>query len=259
MTGGLRTRNIEKTSRPGEPLVSIITVVRNGRAHIEQTISSVRNQSYPNIEYIVIDGVSTDGTLDILKKHEDQIDLWVSEPDGGIFFAMNKGIALAKGDIIGILNADDHYFTHTVRHVVEAYKRTGAAIFHGDMQLLDATAARMRPDITKMNEKPAIFHPTCFVKKQVYEKAGSFDTRFRISSDYELLLRCVRQGFPFHYIPEILTAFRPGGMSASCASNIEGYRIMKMHKTGYHRNVIVRAIKCYVKSFLKKLINLKKG
>jgi glycosyltransferase involved in cell wall biosynthesis len=259
MRGGLRTKNIKKQSSSGEPLVSVITVVLNGRAHLAETIRSIRGQTYKNVEYIICDGGSTDGTLEILKQNEDVIDLWVSEKDGGIFYAMNKGISLATGEIIGILNADDHYYPETIRHVVEADRYAGADIYYGDMALLtDREPVRMRPDIHQMDQKPAIFHPTCFVKKHVYEKAGAFDTRFRISSDYEFLLRCIRKGFRFQYVPEVLTAFRPGGMSGSCASNVEGYHIMKMHRTGYHRQVIVRAVKCYVKSFLKKLINLKK-
>ena len=239
--------------------MSVITVVLNGKAHLAQTIQSIRGQSYKNIEYIVCDGGSTDGTIEMLKQNEDVIDLWVSGLDGGIFLAMNKGISLAKGEIIGILNADDHYFPDTVKHVVLADKKESADIYYGDMLLLGEKEERMRPDISKMNEKPSVFHPTCFVKEHVYEQAGVFNTRFRISSDYEFLLRCIRMGFRFHYVPEVLTAFRPGGMSGSCASNIEGYHIMKMHKTGHHRSVIGRAIRCYLKSFVKKLINLKKA
>lgn len=259
MKGGRRTKDTGKESGPGKPLVSVITVVLNGCAHLEQTIQSIRSQSYKNIEYIVCDGGSTDGTLDILKANEDVIDLWVSEPDGGIFFAMNKGITMAKGEIIGILNADDYYFPDTVRYIVDADKKVNADIYHGNMLLLGGKEEYMRPDIRKMNEKPSVFHPTCFVKKDIYEQAGLFNTRFRISSDYEFLLRCMRMGFKFHYVPEVLTAFRPGGMSGSCASNIEGYHIMRMHKTGYHRSVIARAFRCYLKSFLKKLINLRKA
>jgi hypothetical protein len=107
-----------------------------------------------------------------------------------------------------------------------------------------------------MNEMPAIFHPTCFVRKSVYDKAGMFDTKYKISADYDFLLRCLKQNFSFHYIPEVFTCFRLGGMSTSCASNIEGYKIMKVHQTGHHQKIIFRGIKCYVKTFIKKVINL---
>lgn len=260
MKGGLREKGILKQGTEEQPLVSVITVVRNGKKHIEKTIESVIGQSYPNVEYIVVDGNSTDGTQDILKNYESKIDYWISEPDGGIYFAMNKGIGLAKGSIIGILNADDYYYPDAVKQVVEADKKAKAGVYHGDLVLLEASGEkRCKPDINLMDEKPAIFHPTCFVKKEVYEKIGLFDTQFRISSDYELLLRCIRKGVAFKYIPEALTAFRPGGMSSSCASNIEGYKIMKMHQTGHHRSVIIRGLKCYTKHFIKKILFLKKG
>jgi len=263
MKGGLRLKGKEKSASAQGPLVSIITVVLNGEKHIEQTIKSVLNQTYSNIEYLIIDGGSKDRTLDILKRYEDKIDYWKSEPDKGIYFAMNKGISLSKGKIIGILNADDFYMEDAVTKIIEAHCKQEADIYYGDMLLVEENTSaspknRMKPDISKMNEKPAIFHPTCFVKESVYEKAGLFDTQFKISSDYDFLLRCIRKNFKFHYVPEVITAFRAGGISASCASNIEGYKIMKMHKTGYHRAVIFRGIKCYVKTFLKKILHLKK-
>lgn len=260
MTGGTRIKGIQRASRPGEPLVSVITVVRNGEKHIGETIRSVTEQSYRNIEYIVVDGASADGTVQILENYNDKIDYWVSEPDKGIYDAMNKGIALAKGEIIGILNADDYYLPGAIEKVVQADKQSGAGLFYGDMLHLgprDPNGTRLKPDIKKMNEMPAIYHPTCFVKKSVYERIGTFDTRFKISSDYEFLLRCIRKDVKFCYVDEILTAFRAGGMSASCASNIEGYKIMKMHRTGHHRAVIWRGIRCYAKTFLKKILFLK--
>jgi len=250
---------LHKKNETGLPLVSIITVVFNGAKHIEQTIKSVLGQSYANIEYIIIDGGSTDNTLEIIKRYEDKIDYWQSERDGGIYFAMNKGISLAKGELIGIINADDYYLPDTVAKVIESDKAQHADIYHGDMQYITESGDALssaKPDITKMNEMPAIFHPTCFVKKKVYDKAGLFDTQYKISADYDFLLRCLKQNFSFHYIPQTLTCFRLGGMSGSCASNIEGYKIMKVHQTGHHKKIIFRTIKCYVKTFLKKMINL---
>lgn len=259
MQGGLRTQGIEKKSEPNLPLVSIITVVLNGEKFLEQTFQSVFSQTYPNIEYLVIDGGSTDHTLNIIKKNESKIDYWVSEKDGGIFFAMNKGIELSKGEWIGILNADDYYSPDTVQLVMNNALKTKANIVHGDILLItDTTQTRMSPDISLMSQQPSIFHPTCFVKKEVYHSIGKFDTQYKISSDYDFLLRCVQKNCKFEYIPEILSHFRPGGMSGKCASNIEGYKIMKHHQTGYQNQVIWRAIKCYSKTFLKKLINLRK-
>lgn len=261
MEGGIRSIDVKKQSKLNEPLVSVITVVLNGEKHLEQTIQSVLSQSYQNIEYIIIDGGSKDNTIEIIKRHENKIDYWKSEKDGGIYYAMNKGIAQTSGDIIGILNADDFYTENAVKYVVEANLNESADIYYGNMFTFfeDVNNGKVVfPDILKMYQKPSIFHPTCFVKKQVYHQIGGFDTRFKISSDYEFLLRCLKSRMRFYYIPQTLTSFRVGGKSASCYSNVEGYKIMKMYNTGYQNKVIWRGIKCYIKFFLKKIINFNK-
>lgn len=245
------------TTNKTSPLVSIITVVLNGEKHIEQTILSVLKQSYKNIEYIIIDGASSDNTINIIKKYESQISNWISEKDDGLYFAMNKGITLAKGEIIGILNADDYYYIDAVKHIVDAYLKKEDDVFYGDISLIsNSSSIKMTPDLSKMNQQPSIFHPTCFVKKSVYNVIGKFDTTYTISADYDFLLRCIRNNYKFHYIPELITSFRVGGMSNSCYSNIEGYKIMKKHNTGYQNQVIWRGINCYVKTFIKKFLNL---
>lgn len=256
MEGGARTLGIIKKTELNLPLVTIITVVLNGESFLEQTINSVLNQTYTNIEYIIIDGGSKDKTLTIINKFKNKIDYWISEPDNGLYFAMNKGIGLANGDLIGILNADDYYEPNAISQIINSYLKTNAAILHGDIILeSNKSKIRMKPDFNKMMQQPSIFHPTCFVKKEVYNKINCFNTSYKISADYDFLLRCIKNNFKFEYVPEIITHFRPGGMSASCASNIEGYKIMKYHKTGFHQQVIWRTIKCYIKTFIKKVIN----
>ncbi|HKC67578.1 MAG TPA: glycosyltransferase family 2 protein, partial [Bacteroidia bacterium] len=143
MQGGIRLKGAEKQSGSGNPLVSVITVVYNGAKHLEQTINSVLDQEYKNVEYIIIDGGSADGTIDIIKRYEDKVDYWQSERDGGIYFAMNKGISLAKGELIGILNADDFYLPDTVRKVVDADKFAKADIYYGDMQYVTENAYKL--------------------------------------------------------------------------------------------------------------------
>lgn len=251
-----RTNEISKQNL-NKPLVSVVTVVLNGDKHIEQTIQSVINQTYLNIEYIIIDGKSTDNTLNIINKYKANINQFISEKDNGIFDAMNKGLSKANGILIGILNADDYYEPTAIENTVNTYVTNNSDILHGNMVIESEHGQQLvKPDISKMKQQPSIFHPTCFVKKTVYNDIGMFDTKYKISSDYDFLLRCLNRNYKFSYVDSIITHFRPGGMSGLCKSNIEGYHIMKHHKTGYHNHVIWRGIKCYIKTFLKKVINL---
>jgi len=238
------------------PNISVITITLNAEKYLEQTIQSVLNQTYDNIQYIIIDGGSTDGTIDIIKKYESKVDYWESEKDTGIYDAMNKGLALTTGSMIGIINADDYYLPHTVQTVIESYKKGNADIYYGDMEILNASPSIVKPNIDKMYEMPSIFHPTCFVKKTVYDNIGKFNPIYKISGDYDFLLRCLKKQMTFYYIPQTFTVFRHGGLSSSCYSNVEGYRIMKEHQTGFHKQVIWRGINCYAKTYLKKIIHL---
>ena len=176
------------------PLISIITVVFNGSKTLEQTIVSVINQKYQNIEYIVIDGGSTDGTLDIIKKYENDITYWISEPDKGIYHAMNKGIEKAKGEIIGIINSDDWYEESAVENIVAKYiKYPHKKIFHGDRYDIDKEGKKY---IRKFN--PSKFkllyygmtynHPSMFIHKELY-KENLYNTNLIALSDYEFVLR----------------------------------------------------------------------
>jgi glycosyltransferase involved in cell wall biosynthesis len=253
MEGGLRAKNIIKEPGADKPLLSIVTVVLNGEKYLTQTIQSVLNQNYPNTEYIIIDGGSKDKTVEIIRSFENKIDFWASERDHGIFEAMNKGIRLCRGEMIGILNSDDFYCENIFYEIVNTFNATGAEIVYGNMRIGEKSE---KPDLSQMDKKPAIFHPACFVRKRIYDRIGLYDEAFKISSDYEFLLRCLRNNVRFHYLDKDFTVFRPGGMSSKCASNIEGYRIMKRHKTGHHQEVIWRGIKCYSKNFIKKILNL---
>ena len=120
--GGLRTKGYFKKPYEDKPLISIITVVYNGEKYLEETIQSVINQTYDNVEYIIIDGGSTDGTVDIIKKYEDQIDYWVSEKDTGMYNALNKGFSCAQGDYLGWLNADDTLFPNAFKDINTVFK-----------------------------------------------------------------------------------------------------------------------------------------
>jgi glycosyltransferase involved in cell wall biosynthesis len=195
--GGLRLRGIEKKSRPGRPLVSIITAVHNGEKHLEQAMRSVFGQNYDNMEYIIVDGGSTDGTLDIIRKFEDRIDSWVSEPDRGISDAMNKGIRLANGDLIAHLHADDYYADSSViSSVCSAYLchphalwlTGGIDIVDGNGKILQEIPVR-KYSYKKLIRGNFILHPATFVTRRAFEMAGYFNEEYRYAMDYDLWIR----------------------------------------------------------------------
>jgi glycosyltransferase involved in cell wall biosynthesis len=233
--GGLRNKGYFKHSYDTEsqitkeknllsiPLVTIITVVFDGDKYLEQAIQSVINQTYDNIEYIIIDGGSTDGTIDIIRKYEQVIDYWISEPDRGLYDAMNKGICLSSGDIIGILNSDDLYLIDTVEKVVEKYKEDGKpSVIYGDMlKFLNENYAQVsfhKGDLSEVAFREfriAINHPTCFVHREIYNSFGVFQSKYEVGADRELMMRFYEGGVQFIYLGKVLAKFRLGGTTSS--------------------------------------------
>lgn len=240
------------------PLITIITVVFNAENYLEQTIQSVVNQTYKNIEYLIIDGGSTDKTVDVIKKHERNITFWSSEPDKGIYDAMNKGIKKAKGEYIGLLNSDDYYEPDAVEIIVTQINKTpGADVLFGNVYILNEFLKKKKLQ-TNMNgvnlEKGfSISHPTVFVKREVYLKYGVFDLSYQVAADYELLLRFYKKNCNFRYINKVITNFREGGMSYYNKNSVrEQFRLQMKHTTPYNAYV-VRA-KYRTKELLGKLL-----
>lgn len=198
-------------------LVSIITVCLNAEETIETTIRSVIEQTYKNIEYIIIDGGSTDGTQQILERYREYISVWLSEKDGGIYDAMNKGIKLAHGDYIGIINADDWYEKNAVEYVVQIGKKISRdiGVISGRCRFIEGTDAFL-PGKKSMDliwtEMP-IAHPATFVKKSVYGNFGAFDTDYKIAADYELVFRLFVNHIGFYLCEKVLANYRIGGIS----------------------------------------------
>lgn len=205
-----------KKSFKDKPLVTVVTVVLNDKENVAKTIKSVLQQEYDNIEYVLIDGGSTDGTLEVVKNYNDQIDYWMSEPDKGIGVAFNKGIRLLSGELIGILNAGDWYEPDTIFRVVEAYKtETDADVFCGAAQYWGAGGKGVfcysNPNL--LEKETSVYHPTVFVNRKAYERYGLFDEHFRFAMDYELLLRFKMNGAKFKNIPHMIANLNLDGRS----------------------------------------------
>lgn len=226
LQGGKRLSKKNVSSENEEnPLVSIITVVYNAADCLTETIESVIHQNYPNLEYILVDGGSTDQTLSIIKDYEDSIDYWVSEPDRGLYDAMNKGIALSTGQLVGILNAGDRYEPEAIMTLVEHWqKQTQSAIFTGNCRILTEKFDRESTDgdrsiLESGNPQKLplrmIPHAAVFVSKSIYENQGLFDLGFKIASDFDFLCRCYQSAIPFHFIDQTLVTTDPRGVSGN--------------------------------------------
>ena len=203
--------------------VSIITVCRNSGSTIEATIQSVLSQNHTNIEFIIVDGRSTDRTLSIIEKYRNRVSKIVSEKDEGMYHAINKGIALATGEIIGLLNSDDVYTDEKIiSRIVREFETKKADCIYGDLQYVSKDD--LQKVIRHWKSKPyndKLFlkgwmppHPTFFVRRECYTRFGLFNTSFSISADYELMLRFLyKNKISSSYIPEVLVKMRVGGIS----------------------------------------------
>lgn len=201
-------------------LVSIITIARNSRDFVEETIESVISQDYPHIEYIVVDGASTDGTVDIIRKYESRASKFISEPDDGIADAFNKGFRSSTGEYILFLNSDDRLASPSViKRMVDAIVSTGGPeLIYGDCDMVDRQSGQ-RLYKASIEFLPAAFkrgrtlpHPSLFTSRAYFDRYGMFDTQFRIAMDYELLLRGALQSRVVR-VPIVVTEVRTGGIS----------------------------------------------
>jgi len=217
------------------PKVSIITVVYNGIEHVEETIKSVLEQTYDNVEYIIIDGGSNDGTVELIRKYEEQIDYWISEPDNGIYDAMNKGLAQATGETVGLINADDWYERDAVEKVVRRFQNSNADVLHGSMRILKENGSEMivqaEENLERLKKGMLLNHPTVFAKRSQYAKYGFFDTSYSIVADWEMMLRWWHQDAQFEALDDVLANFRMGGVSSEHLkkSFLEKHRVRKKH------------------------------
>lgn len=209
--------------------VSIVTICFNSVDTIENTIESVLNQNYPNIEYIIIDGSSQDGTKEIINNYSSQIATFISEPDSGLYDAMNKGIKASTGDIIGFINSDDMLSNKSViRKIVKCFEESNANIVYGDKKYvkrykLDQTVRYWRAGTYRNGKFQNGWMPphlSTYIKKSLYDKYGLFRTDLKIAADYELLLRFIvkYKNIPV-YLPTVIAVMRQGGISNSSIKN----------------------------------------
>ncbi len=249
------------SDRNRTPTVSVITVCYNAASTIQRTIDSVAGQTDSDYEFIVIDGGSTDGTVEILKENDAVIDRWVSGPDGGIYDAMNRGAKRARGRYLAFLNADDRYLPHTVQRVKEVIDRGEECdVIYGNMikvrSLGDEVFEREeRPDLGRMPKGMGIFHPAAFVKRTVFEAVGGYDTRYKLAADYALFLQLWKEGRSFRHVDAALAFFSLEGVSnAGCGTYREAVEIQKKYRTGTAGNTQRLLWKCRLKKFLRNTV-----
>jgi glycosyltransferase len=240
--------------------VSIITVTKNSDRHLADCISSVRRQNYKNIEHIVIDGLSTDKTLEIIRQNENFIDCWISEADRGMYDAINKGISLATGDIVGILNSDDMLASaDAIRSIVDCFETTGTESVYGDLVYVDAESTQKVIRYWKGNSykryrfrygwMPA--HPTFYMKRELIEKYGLYENHYYTAADYEFMARYLfLHKVSAQYIDSMLVKMRCGGISnvtlkSRLRANRRDFLAMKRNKIPF--SFIVSILKPLIK------------
>lgn len=209
--------------------ISIITVVLNNSASIKDAIESVLSQTYPSIQYIIIDGGSTDGSLQIIEANSERIKTIISEPDNGIYDAMNKGLALATGDIVGFLNADDFYANEDViKNVASKFEQENCDVLYADLDYVSRSEKNkvIRKWRSGSFEKARFLkgwmppHPTFFVKREVYKKLGGYNQALHYSADYELMLRFLfKNTLQVSYLDKVIVKMRVGGQSNRSLKN----------------------------------------
>lgn len=225
--------------------ISIITITYNSAQTLQRALDSVQSQTYKDIEHVIIDGASTDGSCALIeayaKAHKNV--RWVSEKDKGIYDALNKGIRLATGDVIGFLHSDDSFYSpDSIGQIAAAFEQNQADVVYGDLQYMRGNKVVRRWKSNTFNPRALKYgwmppHPTVYVRREVYQQVGEYDSWFRISADYDMILRIFTAGYKTHYIPEVLVSMETGGASnkntkARLSKTMEDYIVLKKNHVG---------------------------
>ena len=231
-------------------LVSVITVCYNAEKNLEETILSILNQTYSNIEYIIIDGGSSDGTVDIIKKYADRLAYWVSEPDKGIYDAMNKGIFQAKGEWIYFIGASDLLLKHSFQTIFS--EKIGAEVIYGDITMVYPKGQKQ---IKKALSSSCLLyrmltsHQAILMHTKVIKEHKGFNLDYKILADFDLMQRSYLSGVTFQYIPVSVAEFKFDGVSSKVSKeDVDFYRIMKSNKS------IKYPMMCFIVLEIKRLI-----
>jgi len=240
-------------------LVTVITVCKNAEKTIAKTIESVYAQTYPHIEYLIIDGRSSDNTVNIIQSYEQKFQgrlQWVSEPDEGIYDAMNKGINMAHGAVIGIINSDDWYESNAVEMVINAYSEHRDVVYYGILRVIEDGKEIMLKSINHHYlHRDVVGHPAYFVSKLIYQKHGLYRLDYKIASDYELMMRLVSLQVPFIQINSILANYNQGGYSSKYGTTTSNEQIKIRYEYGYisKKKMYFQMVKNFIGYILRKL------
>ena len=255
--GGLRTKGCFKKTYEDKPLISIITVVYNGEAFLEDAIRSVINQTYDNVEYIIIDGGSNDRTLNIIRKYEEYIDYWISEQDESMYDAINKGICLAIGDIVGIVNADDYLYRGSLKKIQLGFSDEIMFVY-ANLDIVDKENNFISKSYSlgvdkirfKLFRHMPFLHPTLFLKRRVFEEIGLYNCNYRLSADHDFTLRLVENNVKGKKLEFSSGAFRVGGRGGGIDSYKESHRLLINHNVNIflvYTNSVILLIKYIIR------------
>ena len=245
--------------------ISIITITYNSASSLQRALDSVQSQTYKDIEHVIIDGASTDGTRKLIEAYAKQHKnvKWVSEKDNGIYDAINKGIRLATGDVIGFLHSDDMFYSvDSIGQIAAAFEQNQADVVYGDLQYMHGNKVVRRWKSNAFNPRALKYgwmppHPTVYVRREVYQQVGEYDSWFRISADYDMILRIFTAGYNTHYIPEVLVCMETGGASnkntkARLSKTMEDYIVLKKNHVGAGYLTVACKQLRKVKQFIRK-------
>lgn len=237
--------------------VSVIIPTLNSAKTIEGTLKSIIDQDWPDIQIVIQDGKSTDDTKSIIAKYPMAISDWQSETDNGIYDAMNKGIRRATGDIIAILNSDDTWLPGTLEHVASAFSRNpDVGIVSGSIEVWEDSLAGakvvLKSSLLHLHQGMTIQHPATFVRSNVYERIGLFNTGYRIGADYDFVLRCMEADIPCIILKDILARMRANGRCGSTFC-LDDWKIRRFHKLSSVKEPLI-CINNFIRHFVRRII-----